>query len=141
VIVCAAGLAGCASEPEDPGSVTPPAEAPLACTEIGCDSGLFADLSGLRDSVPEAARVKLCLDSVCETLGRARFSYAAVVDRGLASEGDRSVSMVVFGDSGNVLYRSSVRAPAVRSRPNGKGCPPVCFQISVGLDSDGRLVR
>ena len=112
-----------------------------ACTEIGCESGVFADLSGLRKSIPDASRVEVCLGSSCETFDRGQFKYTSVVNRRLMAEGMRRVSMVVFNDSGKVISRSTVRTPSVRSQPNGEGCLPVCFQVAVGLDSEGRLVR
>jgi hypothetical protein len=145
ILASAAAVAtGCGSDPDgaadDAGQNGGP-QAGRACTEIGCDSGVFADLSGLREAIPEASKAEVCLGSSCEVFDRSQFSEASVVNRRLKAEGMRRVTMVVFDDSGTVISRSSVRTPSVRSQPNGEGCPPVCFSVAVGLDSDGRLVR
>ncbi len=137
LVGCGSGSDGRATDPGQGGG----AQGGPACTEIGCDSGVIADLSGLRKAIPEASQVEICLGSSCETFSRSQFSFSSVVSRRLKGEGMRRVSMVVFDDSGKVISSSGVSAPSVRNQPNGPDCPPVCFQVTVRVDPEGRLVR
>lgn len=147
----AIGGTGCGSDsqprtagPTGATGVTGPAEpGPTArvCTEIGCNSGVFADLSKLRSAEPSVDKVELCLGSTCDTFTREEFSYAGVVNRRLKGEGLRRATLVGFDESGNVVLRDSLSAPSVRSQPNGPDCPPVCFSVQVRVDPEGRLVR
>ena len=135
----AAMLAGCG---EKEGSAnTPPAGGgggggPVACTEIGCSSGLFLDLRPIDRRLPEAERVRICLAAKCRTFGLDRVDIAAMGIRGLKSRDDVRVRMTVLGTGGRVLRRSAVTAPVRRSKPNGPRCPPTCFQAAVRIDRD-----
>jgi hypothetical protein len=146
------GVSGCGSDSGEPEAVAPPEvtgptgptgkrESPQVCTLIGCDSGLFANLKGLRRSNPSVSKVELCLGSSCDTFTRGEFAYTNVVNRRLKGEGLRRVTLVGFDEDGNVVLRDSVTAPSVRSQPNGPDCPPVCFMVEVRVDPEGRLVR
>jgi len=151
----AIGAPGCGSDSGDQqatgpaattgstGGATPtePGAGAKVCTEIGCESGLFANLSGLRRSKPSISKVEICLGSSCETFTRDEFADANVVNRRLKGQGLRRVKLVGYDESGSVVLRDSVGAPSVRSQPNGSGCSPVCFQVQVRVDPEGRLVR
>jgi hypothetical protein len=140
--VAVVAVAGCGSSGGDRDGGRGTGEPPLhACTEIGCDSGLFADLSSLRNSNPAVERAEACLGSSCRSFDRNEFSSANIVNRRLKAEGLRRVTLVGYDDSGTVLLRSGVTAPSVRSQPNGEDCPPVCFQVQVRVNPEGRLVR
>jgi hypothetical protein len=109
---------------------------PVACTEIGCDSGVFLDLAPLKRGLPAAERLKLCLRDKCNTYSLSRVDLVNLSVKGLR-EGQRvSVRMVVYGDRGKVLRRSAVRAPVRKVQPNGPKCPPTCFQVPVRIDRE-----
>lgn len=147
IAVAAIGGAACSPGSDEPRTATssppagPTAGQPVACTEIGCHSGVFADLSGLRRSNPSVSRIEICLGSSCGTFTREQFDSANAVNRRLKGEGLRRVTLVGYDDSGDVVLRDSVSAPSVRSQPNGPDCPPVCFSVTVRVDPEGRLVR
>jgi hypothetical protein len=133
-LAAAAALIGCGGDEDS--AARPPAAGPprVACTEIGCDSGVFLDVSPVRRRLPDAERLKLCLRRKCRTYPLRRVDLVNLSVRGLR-EGQRvSVRMVVFGRDGEVLRRSAVRAPVRKVQPNGPQCPPTCFQVGVRLD-------
>ena len=125
---------GCGDD-EDSSARTPTAgPPPVACTEIGCESGVFLDLSPVRKRLPEAERIRLCLRRKCRTYSLARVDLVNLSVRGLR-EGQRvSVRLAVFGQGGEVVRRSVVRAPVRKAQPNGPKCPPTCFQVAVRLN-------
>jgi len=116
-------------------------EGPIACTEIGCSSGVFLDVSPVKRQLDEARRVRICLRDRCRSYELARTDLVTLSVPGL-SDGQRvSVRMIVTGASGKVLLRRSTRAPVRRTQPNGPECPPTCFQVLVRLAANGlRLV-
>jgi hypothetical protein len=145
VLFCAVGaalaLAGCGDDepanarPDGPGN-----GAPRACTEIGCASGLYLDMRAVRKELPAARRVRICIDAKCRTFDLAN-QIVMMGAKGLRDKEEVTVRMVVLGGDGKVLARRRTVAPVRRSRPNGPGCPPVCFQIAVHIERDGlRLV-
>jgi hypothetical protein len=78
--------------------------------------------------------MKLCLRRKCRTYSLARVDLVNLSVRGLR-EGQRvSVRLVLFGQGGEVLRRSAVRAPVRKAQPNGPKCPPTCFQVGVRLN-------
>ena len=114
---------------------------PRACTEIGCASGLYLDVRAVRKELPAATGLRMCLASKCRRFGLGRTDVVAMGLRGLGQRQRVTVRMVVLGEDGEVLARRRAVAPVRRSRPDGPGCPPVCFQIAVHLERDGlRLV-
>jgi hypothetical protein len=134
VTTVAAAAIGCGEDDESSAREPNGGAPPVACTEIGCDSGVFLDVSPVQRRLPEAERLKLCLRKKCRTYSLARVDLVNLSVRGLR-EGQRvSVRLVVFGEGGEVLRRSAVRAPVRRVKPNGPKCPPTCFQVGVRLD-------
>lgn len=146
VAACAGG--GTTSDP------TPATTPPVACTEIGCNSGLQVDLATV-DLVADAAYlVELCIGSDCveveagpghtgeitpgADLGTLE-GGSMIVDR----EADIIQLMVGFAEfdsvetvsfsitdvaTGEVLaVTDGEEVPFERHQPNGPGCPPVCF--------------
>lgn len=128
---CFAPSAGLAISPgPDPGQV---------CSEIGCESGLYASLGGLRTAFPNVKRVKVCLADRCRMVRRSRLDLVSI--RGVKSDsaGKMNVRYVAYGRKGKVLGRDRIRAMVRKAQPNGQYCPPVCFQVSVWADDGGRL--
>ena len=106
----------------------------MACTEIGCTSGLFLDVRAVQRKLPQAERLKVCLRRRCRSYALDRTDLVNLTVRGL-QEGQRvSVRLVAFDGRGKVLLRRRTRAPVRKVQPNGPDCPPTCFQVAVRLD-------
>lgn len=106
----------------------------VACTEIGCASGLYMDLRPLDRGLPAAERVRICVGDQCRAIGVGGADIADMRVAGLKERGSVRVRMTVLGRGGRVLRRSAVTAPVRRSKPNGPRCPPTCFQVAVRID-------
>jgi hypothetical protein len=126
--------AGAGSNGGDGGGGGPPVR---ACTEIGCASGLYLDVRAVRRELPEAERLRVCLAAKCRGFDLDRTDLVAMGLRGLGERQRVAVRMVVLDAAGEPLARRRTTAPVRRSRPNGPGCPPVCFQVAVRLERDG----
>ena len=124
------------------GSATRSALPPRACTEIGCTSGLFLDVTPIAKTHPRARKATLCVARTCRTfrLGPRR-AWQSVVSPGLEGADEVRVRLTVRGRRGKVIARSAVRAPVRRVQPNGEDCPPTCFQVGAELRRDATLVR
>jgi hypothetical protein len=129
----AAALLNASCGGDDSGSTQGPG-APAACTEIGCDSGLFLDLSPIAARMPVAKKVKVCLEGHCQTFS-AKEPQAMIVDRKLNAEQSVTVTVTATDATGKVLLRESKSVRTVRAQPNGPDCPPVCFQVPLKLDA------
>jgi hypothetical protein len=104
-----------------------------ACTEIGCSSGLFVDLTPVAQAERDARRVRLCLDSHCEDF-KPGDPLAMVTELQIGEAKSVEVSMTVFGAGGKVLHRERTTQELKRVQPNGHSCKPVCFQVSLDVD-------
>jgi hypothetical protein len=132
----AAVLIGCGDGEDSPARTPTAGPSPVACTEIGCESGVFLDIRPVRKRLPEAERIKLCLRKKCRSYSLARVDLVNLSVRGLR-EGQRvSVRLAVFGRGGEVLRHSAIRAPVRKAQPNGPECPPTCFQVGVRLNRE-----
>ena len=135
--ICAAALlAGCGEKDEpsfDAGSDQPPG---VACTEIGCDSGLFLDLAPVKKNLPAAQRIELCLDTTCRSYDLSRIDLVNLTDEGLREGQQVEVRMTIYGSGDAVLRRSAIPATVRKAQPNGPECPPTCFQVPVRLDPE-----
>jgi hypothetical protein len=123
-------LAGCGVT----GDSTAKGPPPVACTEIGCTSGVFLDVSPLHRKLPRAERVKVCLRRRCHTYALAKIDLVSFSVRGLREGRRVGVRLVALDGRGAALLRRRVRAPVRKVRPNGPDCPPTCFQVAVRLD-------
>lgn len=132
--VSAVAAAGCGADDDSAAGASNGEPPPVACTEIGCESGVFLDIGVIKRNLAAAERVKLCLRTRCRTYSLARADLVNLSVKGLR-EGQRvSVRMVIYGEGGEVLRRSAVRAPVRKVKPNGPRCPPTCFQVPVRID-------
>jgi hypothetical protein len=132
-------ITGCGDE--EGGASAPPGGGgggggPIACTEIGCASGLYLDLRPVERGLPAAARVRICVEDRCRTFGLGRANIADMRVAGLKERDRVRVRMTVLGEGGRALRRSAVNAPVRRLMPNGPRCPPTCFQVAVRIDRD-----
>ena len=133
---CGGGGAGDSGQSQGPGSPGSGADGggAVACTEIGCDSGLFLDLSPIAAKMPDAKKVEVCLEDRCQTFSP-KESLAMVVDHRLKSEQSVTVTLTATDAAGHVVFRESKSVRSQRAQPNGHGCPPVCFQVPLKLDA------
>ena len=116
--------------------------APIACTEIGCASGVHIQL----DRLPSEARsARVCVDGRC---GRKQplspgsgggFVEARLPKGKRRARASVGVRIVVLDREGRVLARSRTRGRVRRTQPNGGGCPPVCFQVGLHYRGDRGL--
>jgi hypothetical protein len=128
------GGSGDSRSSQGPGSpAAPGGGGQVACTEIGCDSGLFLDLSPIAAKLPEVKHVKVCLEDRCQTFSPNE-PLAMIIDRGLTAEQSVTVTLTATDAAGHVVLRESKSVRTVRAQPNGHDCPPVCFQVPLELD-------
>lgn len=137
--------AACGSPPGPGGAV--------ACTQIGCDSGVTFAVSGVGlDAGGGTVVAEACFDGRCE---RARYTQEA---NGAAEWDNTQLQLFVGPDSVEVMLRLPEddydpdaaydvslelrvdggepmrldrRVHLERSQPNGPDCPPVCWQARV----------
>jgi hypothetical protein len=129
-----AGCGGSGGSGPNAGSPAGPSAPGLACTEIGCSSGLQLNLRPIAQRMPDARRVRLCLDSHCRTFSP-RDPLAMLTELRIRSRANVQVTMAILGAGGKVLQRDAQGARIVRTRPNGPGCKPICFQVPLALDA------
>lgn len=131
---------GGAREPDRgaPSGERPP---PRACTLIGCTSSVVVRLVSLPPGVRSA---RVCVEGRC---GSATPIRGPGVVRGPLPRSERragnlvSVTVELRDRHGAVTRRLPGIARVRRTRPNGPGCPPTCFQARLRLDGSGRLRR
>ena len=121
-----------------PGGAGPP----VACTEIGCESGVEFELAQSLEE-DHSYEIEACADSFCrsETVdiptaftGRRMGELDVGLDRVLLilPQGDYAgrhrVSLVLRdAESGEVLAQTERDVEFERLQPNGPDCPPVCW--------------
>ena len=125
----------CAEDGADGGAVR---DDPRVCTSIGCRSGVGFHLEELPS---DARRVVACAAGHCRTLRRARgrppaFAFVAIED--VRRERQVQVRLRVHTPDLPAPRLTEISARLRAERPNGAGCPPVCFQASVRYDATAR---
>ena len=116
---------------------------PIACTEIGCVSGVHIQL----DSLPAEARsARVCVDGRCgrkqplpPESGGSGFVEARLPRGKRRADASVGVRIVLLDREGRVLARSRTRGRVRRTQPNGPSCPPICFQVGLHYRGDTGL--
>jgi len=131
-VVAIPGVAG-GKDPEDP---------PVACTEIGCASGVHVRY----DRLPAGARsARICVDGRCGAAQRlyegGGFLYARIPKAKHRSGAEVGVRIVVLDRKARVISRARTRATVKSFRPNGPGCPPTCYTAELRYDGAARRLR
>jgi hypothetical protein len=123
-LVVPAMLASCGSEP-------------LACTEIGCTSGVSVTVEGFQLTAEDGVDVRACLDSVCRsrTVTEEPAVVPLEVDRS-ASETTVMVTVQVSRD-GNILMDARKKVTLHKISPNGDQCGPICYVSFVVVNPSG----
>lgn len=148
---CAASGPPPGSSPSPPAAAPPNADAPQACTEIGCADGLVISLSPNAGWAPGQYRFTIVTDgetTVCEgalplppceqPALRCTGNAAIIGESGCAIEPaahgfsdiqiaskPQSVTLTIERD-GQTIANQTLTPAYQRSQPNGPGCPPVC---------------
>jgi hypothetical protein len=107
------------------------------CTQIGCRSGVRILLETLPDA---AVDVRLCVGERCRTV---RAEEGRMVFAPLRESGRRhrvSVRVVARNRADEPLPAAERRVRPRRVRPNGPGCPPVCFIVRLSFRANDGLV-
>ena len=108
-------------------------EAPNACTEIGCDSGVGVRTTPIRHQLPDADHFEICLNRKCRTFSP-ETDFAFVRNRSIHREKRVKVRLRVFDENGERLASAQRRVRLHRYRPNGPDCPPTCFGNALKVD-------
>jgi hypothetical protein len=103
----------------------------LACTEVGCSSGISVNTNEVARTVKGAAWVTLCIGGDCET---ERAVDANAIGRELRklgpdrrSDGSYEVTVTISNRRGAALLVVSHLVRQLRvSQPNGAACGPTC---------------
>lgn len=113
--------AGCAAE--------------LACTAVGCDSGVMFTVSNVGQVPGEALVMRACVDEVCsDTKGVDQ----DVIGVQLPDTGPRAaVASITITQGDTVLVRGSTPVQLTKTAPNGEKCGPICFVAAVAVTKDG----
>ena len=112
------GGAGDSGQSQGPGSPGAGAGTPVACTEIGCDSGLFLDLRPIAARMPDVKQVRVCLDDRCQSFSP-KEPLAMIVDRKLKSEQSVTVTLTAIpGPSGRAVSGFAKAGPFARFAPS-----------------------
>jgi len=154
LLVAVLGLSGCGSGKHRERARQPrSAEREVACTLIGCSSGVGVGIEKLPKELPRARKIDVCVAGEC-THGtvyeiakpEGKYvpkAYPAVFDEpsGLRGPGPYPVSVTVYDRQGAVLLRVSDSVVMEKDYPNGVSCPPPCFIASLRLNVGSRMLE
>jgi hypothetical protein len=105
------------------------------CDEVGCVSGAQVALVRVPGGARQAKEVRLCAHQTCKSFRhRGGQSLALLAIPTLRRERPLRVSVAVRGRRGRMLGRGEGSFRARRSQPNGPGCEPTCYGLSLRLD-------
>jgi hypothetical protein len=117
----------------------------LACTAMGCSSGISVNFAGMRRALPRAADVQLCAGAGC-TSWKAERSDVPWVEtewRGVPKHphATYTADVTVLDRRGRVLLHLRQAVRLRMFEPNGHACGPTCWFAGLRLDAaHGRLV-
>lgn len=109
----------------------------LACSDVGCSSGIDAVVGDARRSFHRAASVEFCAGGECSYT---RVSAANVVGadwatRKLDTRTVYAVDLFIRDRLGKVLLHARTHVRLHKLEPNGHGCEPTCWFAAVRLDA------
>jgi hypothetical protein len=99
----------------------------IACTLVGCGSGVTVDLSSVKKLWPRATSLRACVDGYCRSVAPGQRAAITVNGPWLQSAATVTVSVDVEAASGRTLYRAIGTANVKKHAPNGVQCGPVCY--------------
>jgi hypothetical protein len=117
----------------------------LACTAMGCTSGISVRFTALRHALPRAASVRLCAGARCvdEKLRRGNVPWIRSEWRGVPKHPNAryTADLTVLDRHGSVLLRLRQAVKSTKFEPNGHACGPTCWFAGLRLDAArGQLV-
>lgn len=114
----------------------------LACTAMGCSSGISVKVAGLRRALPQAARVQLCAGAGCASWKPGRWGVPWVESewRGTPKNphATYTADVEVLDRRGRVLLHLRQAVRLQRFEPNGHACGPTCWFAGLRLDAAHR---
>lgn len=121
-------------------AVPPSTGTSRACTEIGCESGVFVRVSAYFAAHATAQRVRVCALGRCRSTRRGE--HALLVQPlvlPVAREEAITITVTAFGRDGGLVLRRKLIQQLRKVQPNGPQCQPVCFQANLLLSRRGVL--
>jgi hypothetical protein len=106
----------------------------IACTLVGCGSGVTVDLSLVKKLWPTATSVRACVDGRCRSVAPGRHAGITVSGPWLRSAATVTVSIDIEAASGRTLYHATRTANVKKYAPNGVRCGPVCYRAYAMLN-------
>lgn len=102
----------------------------LVCTQIGCEDGLYIQISEER---PDFLSLTIFLNEDTEPFSSIEctnsFQYCIIGIDGLTPE---TVSIEIKWKDGEFIR--SYTPDYAKNQPNGPGCPPICTQASIEIE-------
>lgn len=116
----------------------------LACTQIGCTSGIGVQFPGLRRAIPRAWDVQVCAGADCVRWKamHSDLTWVSTAWRGVPKrpEATYTADVQVLDRRGRVLLHLRRAVRLRKWTPNGPDCPPTCYSATLALDAaHGRL--
>ena len=112
----------------------------VACTLVGCTSGIGIAAPDIAYAAPQVAAVKFCIARRCRVLPR--FAEGIVRDfRAIGGDDPVAVTAELLDARGRVVAGDAMVVTRSRYAPNGERCRPICHGGGVQLTSAGRLVK
>jgi hypothetical protein len=117
----------------------------LACSAVGCTSGIRVQLGDLRRKLPRAVSVELCTRAGCvrAKLRRGNVPWITSEWQGVPKHPNASYTadLTVLDRHGRMLLRLRRAVRLTKFEPNGHACGPTCWSAELTLDAArGRLV-
>jgi hypothetical protein len=114
----------------------------LACTAMGCSSGISVNFGDMRRVLPRAADVQLCAGAGC-TSWKAQRSDVPWVEtewRGVPKHphATYTADVTVLDRRGRVLLHLRQAVHLHKFEPNGHACGPTCWSAVLRLDAAQR---
>jgi hypothetical protein len=110
----------------------------LACTLVGCHTGITINTNEVAKTVKGAAYVTLCIGGKCETERASRanlIGFDGSQLRGtVRGDGSYDVTLTVSDRRGAAILITSRNVRHLRKlQPNGAACGPTCYVASLEL--------
>jgi len=135
----AAGLSGLFLSPAVAATPRQQQTTEQGCTEIGCTSGISAQVSDVHGD-RRAAYVTLCMNSDCHRL-TTKTDVVTVLEPSVSTPERVRVRLRVLDKHHHLLKQATRLATLTRTQPNGPCCPPTCFSAAFRYDARRNFLR
>jgi hypothetical protein len=107
----------------------------MACTEIGCISGVWFDLSQLAAASAGPMDVHACVDATCVDVSA--MAPDPVLVQTTEAGPRTAVLTITVRDGGRLLSKGRATVELRKASPNGERCGPVCYSAQVSATPRG----